>query len=96
MALRLPRWARAARLGQGLEAYAAWKLVTYQRFCPEFNWVPVRRRPLPDRAGGRSGATGAGRLAGGEVDGNADGLAGTVAVVADAADTAVQCHEGVD
>ncbi|MFD8563646.1 hypothetical protein ACWDOR_39395 [Streptosporangium canum] len=21
--------------------YAAWKLVTYARFCPEFNWVPI-------------------------------------------------------
>jgi hypothetical protein len=24
-----------------LEEYAAWKLVTYRRFCPEFNWVPI-------------------------------------------------------
>ncbi|MFD8560646.1 hypothetical protein ACFV1N_25515 [Streptosporangium canum] len=24
-----------------LEDYAAWKLVTYARFCPEFNWVPI-------------------------------------------------------
>lgn len=24
-----------------LEDYAAWKLVTYRRFCPEFNWVPI-------------------------------------------------------
>jgi hypothetical protein len=24
-----------------LEEYAAWKLVTYARFCPEFNWVPI-------------------------------------------------------
>ncbi|WP_431929946.1 hypothetical protein [Nonomuraea jabiensis] len=24
------------------EDYAAWKLVTYARFCPEFNWVPIR------------------------------------------------------
>jgi hypothetical protein len=24
-----------------LEEYAAWKLVTYGRFCPEFNWVPI-------------------------------------------------------
>ncbi|MFI5986960.1 hypothetical protein ACIBEA_39620 [Streptomyces sp. NPDC051555] len=23
------------------QAYAAWKLVTYARFCPEFNWVPI-------------------------------------------------------
>ena len=21
--------------------YATWKLVTYARFCPEFNWVPI-------------------------------------------------------
>ncbi|MFH0246306.1 hypothetical protein ACGRHY_28690 [Streptomyces sp. HK10] len=24
-----------------LEEYAAWKLVTYARFCDEFNWVPI-------------------------------------------------------
>ncbi|KZM72229.1 hypothetical protein [Nocardia terpenica] len=24
-----------------LEEYAAWKLTTYARFCPEFNWVPI-------------------------------------------------------
>lgn len=24
-----------------LDEYAAWKLVTYGRFCPEFNWVPI-------------------------------------------------------
>ncbi|MDH6579497.1 hypothetical protein [Kitasatospora sp. MAP5-34] len=24
-----------------LDEYAAWKLVTYRRFCPEFNWVPI-------------------------------------------------------
>ncbi|WP_328915482.1 MULTISPECIES: hypothetical protein [unclassified Streptomyces] len=29
-----------------LEEYAAWKLVTYRRFCPEFNWVPI-----PEKAG---------------------------------------------
>ncbi|WP_252395969.1 hypothetical protein [Streptantibioticus parmotrematis] len=23
------------------EQYAAWKLVTYARFCPEFDWVPI-------------------------------------------------------
>ncbi len=23
------------------EEYASWKLVTYARFCPEFNWVPI-------------------------------------------------------
>ncbi|MFF0577971.1 hypothetical protein ACFY19_13775 [Streptosporangium saharense] len=26
--------------GRG-EQYAAWKLATYARFCPEFNWVPI-------------------------------------------------------
>jgi hypothetical protein len=35
------QWAHAARPGQGLEDYVAWKLVTYRRFCPEFNWVPI-------------------------------------------------------
>lgn len=29
-----------------LEQYAAWKLTTYARFCPEFNWVPI-----PEKAG---------------------------------------------
>jgi hypothetical protein len=29
-----------------LDDYAAWKLVTYRRFCPEFNWVPI-----PEKAG---------------------------------------------
>jgi len=29
------------RAGGRLEEYAAWKLVTYRRFCPEFNWVPI-------------------------------------------------------
>lgn len=29
------------REGDRLEEYAAWKLVTYARFCPEFNWVPI-------------------------------------------------------
>lgn len=24
-----------------LREYAEWKLVTYARFCPEFNWVPI-------------------------------------------------------
>lgn len=24
-----------------IEEYAAWKLATYSRFCPEFNWVPI-------------------------------------------------------
>jgi hypothetical protein len=26
------------------EDYAAWKLVTYRRFCPEFNWVPIQEK----------------------------------------------------
>jgi hypothetical protein len=29
------------RAQRRLEDYAAWKLVTYRRFCPEFNWVPI-------------------------------------------------------
>ncbi|MEV6424730.1 hypothetical protein [Streptomyces sp. NPDC051662] len=29
-----------------LRAYAEWKLVTYARYCPEFNWVPI-----PEKAG---------------------------------------------
>lgn len=29
-----------------VDDYAAWKLVTYRRFCPEFNWVPI-----PEKAG---------------------------------------------
>ncbi|MDI3407660.1 nucleotidyltransferase family protein [Streptomyces cavernicola] len=24
-----------------LDEYAKWKLVTYARYCPEFNWVPI-------------------------------------------------------
>jgi len=24
-----------------MDQYAQWKLVTYARFCPEFNWVPI-------------------------------------------------------
>jgi len=28
---------RAGRMND----YASWKLVTYARFCPEFNWVPI-------------------------------------------------------
>lgn len=24
-----------------IEEYATWKLTTYARFCPEFNWVPI-------------------------------------------------------
>jgi hypothetical protein len=33
-----------------MEDYAAWKLVTYARFCPEFNWVPIPEQAKP--AGG--------------------------------------------
>ncbi|MFC8527197.1 hypothetical protein [Nocardia sp. NPDC057227] len=29
------------RAAERLEDYAAWKLVTYARFCPEFDWVPI-------------------------------------------------------
>ncbi|GAA3508787.1 hypothetical protein [Actinomadura keratinilytica] len=29
-----------------LQEYAAWKLTTYRRFCPEFNWVPI-----PEKSG---------------------------------------------
>lgn len=35
-------WVKHLLRDQGrLEDYAAWKLVTYRRFCPEFNWVPI-------------------------------------------------------
>ncbi|MGI8452069.1 MAG: hypothetical protein ACR2MP_33775 [Streptosporangiaceae bacterium] len=35
-------WVKYLLRAQGrLEDYAAWKLVTYRRFCPEFNWVPI-------------------------------------------------------
>ena len=35
-------WVKYLLRGQGcLDEYAAWKLVTYRRFCPEFNWVPI-------------------------------------------------------
>jgi hypothetical protein len=35
-------WVKHLLRAQGrLEEYAAWKLVTYRRFCPEFNWVPI-------------------------------------------------------
>jgi len=35
-------WVKYLLRTQGrLEDYAAWKLVTYRRFCPEFNWVPI-------------------------------------------------------
>lgn len=40
-------WVKYLLRAQGrLEEYAAWKLVTYRRFCPEFNWVPI-----PEKAG---------------------------------------------
>jgi hypothetical protein len=40
-------WVKQLLRVQGrLDDYAAWKLVTYQRFCPEFNWVPI-----PEKAG---------------------------------------------
>lgn len=29
-----------------MAAYAEWKLVTYARYCPEFNWVPI-----PEKSG---------------------------------------------
>lgn len=28
-------------------AYAEWKLVTYARYCPEFNWVPILENSTP-------------------------------------------------
>ena len=35
-------WVKHLLRAQGrLQDYAAWKLVTYRRFCPEFNWVPI-------------------------------------------------------
>jgi hypothetical protein len=35
-------WVKYLLRAQGrLQDYAAWKLVTYRRFCPEFNWVPI-------------------------------------------------------
>ena len=35
-------WVKHLLRAQGrLDDYAAWKLVTYRRFCPEFNWVPI-------------------------------------------------------
>jgi hypothetical protein len=35
-------WVKYLLRAQGrLDDYAAWKLVTYRRFCPEFNWVPI-------------------------------------------------------
>jgi len=36
-------WVKHLLREQGrLDDYAAWKLVTYARFCPEFRWVPIR------------------------------------------------------
>ncbi|MFI5783313.1 hypothetical protein [Nocardia sp. NPDC051570] len=29
------------RSAHRMDDYATWKLVTYARFCPEFNWVPI-------------------------------------------------------
>ncbi|ACU37537.1 hypothetical protein [Actinosynnema mirum] len=35
-------WVKHLLRAQGrMEDYASWKLVTYARFCPEFNWVPI-------------------------------------------------------
>lgn len=28
------------------EEYATWKLTTYARFCPEFNWVPIPEKTV--------------------------------------------------
>ncbi|MCX5215786.1 hypothetical protein OG689_42290 [Kitasatospora sp. NBC_00240] len=40
-------WVKHLLREQGrLTDYAKWKLVTYARFCPEFNWVPI-----PEKAG---------------------------------------------
>ncbi|WP_234322710.1 hypothetical protein [Streptomyces sp. NRRL S-350] len=38
-------WVKHLLREQGrLDDYAKWKLVTYARFCPEFNWVPIREK----------------------------------------------------
>jgi hypothetical protein len=29
-----------------LDTYAEWKLVTYRRFCSEFNWVPIPQKAV--------------------------------------------------
>ena len=40
-------WVKYLLRAQGrLEEYAAWKLVTYRRFCPEFNWVPIPEKAI--------------------------------------------------
>jgi hypothetical protein len=41
-------WVKHLLHQQGrLDEYAAWKLVTYARFCPEFHWVPIREHAQP-------------------------------------------------
>jgi hypothetical protein len=41
-------WVKHLLREQGrLDDYAAWKLVTYARFCPEFHWVPIREQAHP-------------------------------------------------
>lgn len=41
-------WVKHLLREQGwLDEYAAWKLVTYRRFCPEFNWVPIPEKASP-------------------------------------------------
>jgi hypothetical protein len=41
-------WVKHLLREQGrLDDYAAWKLVTYARFCPEFHWVPIREHAHP-------------------------------------------------
>ncbi|GAA4994349.1 hypothetical protein GCM10023205_78890 [Yinghuangia aomiensis] len=35
------------RASGDLERYAAWKLVTYARFCPEFDWQPIPEKAKP-------------------------------------------------
>lgn len=41
-------WVKHLLHEQGrLDDYAAWKLVTYARFCPEFHWVPIREHAHP-------------------------------------------------
>ncbi|RCG19055.1 hypothetical protein DQ384_38665 [Sphaerisporangium album] len=32
------------RVAGRMEEYSAWKLVTYARYCQEFNWVPIPER----------------------------------------------------
>jgi hypothetical protein len=41
-------WVKYLLRGAGrMEDYAAWKLATYSRFCPEFNWVPILEQTAP-------------------------------------------------